>query len=54
MMLGIVAGGLMYAMAGGDEEKSGKAKKILVNSIIGAIIIYGAFALVSTIISGVF
>lgn len=53
MVLGIVAGGLMYAMAGGDEEKSGKAKKILINSIIGTIIIYGAYALVATIIKGV-
>lgn len=53
MILGIVGGGLMYALSGGDEEKSGKAKKIIVNSIIGAIIIYGAFAIVSTVISGV-
>jgi len=53
MILGIVAGGLMYATSGGDEERSGKAKKILINSIIGAVVIYGAFALVSTIINGV-
>jgi len=52
MVLGIVAGGLMYAMAGGDEERSGKAKKILINSIIGAIVIYGAYALVATMIGG--
>ncbi len=52
MVLGMVGGGLMYAMAGGDEEKAGKAKKILMNSVIGALIIYGAFAVVTTIISG--
>jgi len=52
MVLGMVGGGLMYAMAGGDEEKAGKAKKILMNSIIGALIIYGAFAIVTTVISG--
>lgn len=52
MVLGIVGGGLMYAMSGGDEEMSGKAKKVLVNSIIGTIIIYGAYAVVATMISG--
>lgn len=52
MILGMVGGGLMYAMAGGDEEKSGKAKKILMNSVLGALLIYGAFAIVTTIISG--
>jgi cytochrome bd-type quinol oxidase subunit 2 len=54
MMLGIVAGGFLYLTAGGDEERTGLAKKIVMNSIIGVIIIYGAFALVSTIIAGQF
>ena len=54
MMLGIVAGGVLYITAGGDEERTGLAKKILINSVIGVAIIYGAFALVSTLISGVF
>ncbi|MFA6023609.1 MAG: pilin [Candidatus Gracilibacteria bacterium] len=54
MMLGIVAGGLLYITAGGDEERSGLAKKIIMNSVIGVIVIYGAFALVSTIIAGKF
>jgi len=54
MMLGIVIGGVLYVTAGGDEERTGLAKKIIMNSIIGIIIIYGAFALVSTIIAGSF
>ncbi len=54
MMLGIVIGGFLYLTAGGDEERTGLAKKIIFNSIIGVIIIYGAFALVSTIIAGSF
>ncbi|MEK9160155.1 MAG: hypothetical protein AAB383_05510 [Patescibacteria group bacterium] len=54
MMLGIVAGGILYVTAGGDEERTGLAKKIVFNSIIGVIIIYGAFALVSTVITGSF
>lgn len=54
MMLGLVIGGVLYVTAGGDEERSGLAKKIMLNSVIGVVIIYGAFALVSTVISGVF
>jgi len=54
MMLGIVIGGILYITAGGDEERMGMAKKILINSVIGIVIIYGAFALVSTVISGIF
>lgn len=53
MVLGIVAGGLMYAFSAGDEEKATKAKKIMINSMIGVLIIYGAFAMVSTMITGV-
>lgn len=54
MMLGLIAGGILYVTAGGDEEKTGLAKKIIVNSIIGVVIIYGAFAIVSTLVSGRF
>ncbi|MFA4814804.1 MAG: hypothetical protein WC924_02445 [Candidatus Gracilibacteria bacterium] len=54
MLLGIVAGGVLYLTAGGNDERAGLAKKIMINSIIGVIIIYGAFALVSTIIAGTF
>jgi len=54
MMLGIVAGGLMYVASFGNEERQELARKIIQNSMIGVIIIYGAFALVSTAIAGVF
>lgn len=54
MMLGIVAGGLLYVASFGNEERTALAKKIILNSVVGVVIIYGAFALVSTIISGVF
>jgi len=54
MMLGLIAGAFLYVTAAGDEEKTGLAKKILLNSIIGVVVIYGAFALVSTIVSGRF
>lgn len=50
-LLSLVAGGLMYILAGGEEEKIGKAKKIIMWSAIGIIIIYGAFAIVSTFVA---
>lgn len=54
MMFGIVAGGLLYVASFGNEERTALAKKIILNSVIGVVIIYGAFALVSTVISGAF
>jgi hypothetical protein len=51
-MLTLVAGGLMYAASGGNEETQGKARKMIGVSLLGIIMIYGAFALVSTVISG--
>lgn len=50
-LLSLLAGGLMYALAAGDDEKIGKAKKMIMWSIIGIIIIYGAFAIVSTFVA---
>ena len=54
MMLGIVVGGFLYVSSAGNEERTALAKKIIMNSVIGVIIIYGAFAAVSTVIAGVF
>ncbi|MBU0981173.1 pilin [Patescibacteria group bacterium] len=54
MMLGLVIGAVMFVTAHGNEEQTEKAKKIIINSVIGIVIIYGAFALVSTVINGVF
>lgn len=54
MMLGIIIGGVLYVVAGGDEGRTDLAKKIIKNSVIGIVIIYGAFALVSTVITGAF
>lgn len=54
MVLGLIIGAVMYVTAGGDDEKTDRAKKIIINSVIGVAIIYGAFALVSTVITGVF
>ncbi len=54
MLLGIIIGALLYVTAGGEQGRVDLAKKIILNSIIGVVIIYSAFALVSTVIAGVF
>lgn len=50
-LLSLVVGGLMYTLSAGEEEKIGKAKKIITWSAIGLILIYGAFAIVSTFVA---
>ena len=45
-------GGVMYLTAGDDEEKTTKARRMMIAAVIGIIIIYGAFAIVSTFITG--
>jgi len=50
LMLVIAAG--MYLGAGGEEETMNKAKRIIVATIIGIVIVYGAFAIVSTVVAG--
>lgn len=53
-ILSLIVGGIMYMMNNGDESKMQEAKRIITFSLIGIIVIYGAFGLVSTIISGQF
>ena len=50
-VLMLIAGAIMYATAGGEEEKMNEAKRLIIATIAGIIIIYGAFAVVSTIIA---
>ena len=52
MILTLVAGGLMYAASGGNEETQGKARKMIGVSLLGIVLIYGSFAIVSTAITG--
>ena len=51
-ILMLVVAAIMYLGAGGKEENMEKAKRILVAVVIGILIVYGAFALVNTIILG--
>ncbi|MFH1284127.1 MAG: pilin [Candidatus Peregrinibacteria bacterium] len=50
-VLVLLGGAIMYATAGGEEEKMNKAKRLIFATILGIVIIYGAFALVSTVLS---
>lgn len=43
----IVIAGVMWATAGGDEEKQGKARKMLISGIVGLIIALAALAIVT-------
>lgn len=52
MVIMLVAGGIMYITSGGEDGQMDKAKKLIFNAIIGIVVIYGAFAIVSTFISG--
>jgi len=46
----ILIGGFMWMTAGGNDEKVGKAKKILIQGLIGMVIILLAFAIATFVI----
>jgi len=54
LVLLLIVGGVMYLVAGGEEESMNRAKRLIVAAIIGVIVVYGAFAVVSTVVSGSF
>lgn len=51
-ILMLIVGAIMYATAGGEDEKMQKAKRLLLATAFGIILIYGSFALVSTVVTG--
>lgn len=53
-VLALLAGGVMYITAGGQEDKMERAKRLIMAALLGIIIIYGAFAIVSTFVIGNF
>jgi hypothetical protein len=54
LLLLLLIGGVMYMTAGGEEEKMNKAKRLIVAALIGVIVVFGAFAIISTVVSGYF
>jgi len=53
-VLSLIAAGVMYAVSAGNEELQTKARKMIIVSLIGIIVIYGAFGIVTTFIIGQF
>jgi heme/copper-type cytochrome/quinol oxidase subunit 2 len=51
-ILMLIVAAIMYLAAGGKDENMQKAKRIIVATVIGIVIIYGAFALVNTVVLG--
>ncbi len=47
----IMYGGGMYLLSAGNEERSESAKKVLVNSVIGLVVIVMAFAIVKIVVN---
>ncbi len=47
----IIYGGFLYMTNGGEDKKIDTAKKVIINSVIGLVIIVSAFAITSFIIS---
>ena len=41
----IIYAGFLWMTAGGNDDQVGKAKKLIINSIIGIVIIVGAYAI---------
>lgn len=50
----LLYGAFLYVTSAANEEQQTKAKRLVFAVIVGIIIIYGAFAIVSTVISGNF
>ncbi len=48
-LIGLVVGGMMYMSAYGDEDRVARGKKILLYSIIGTIIAFGAMIMVNQV-----
>lgn len=51
-ILVFLAGGIMYLTAGDEEDKITTARRMMIAAAIAIVVIYGAFALVSTFING--
>lgn len=49
----VVFAGYQYMMAGGDDEKTKKAKKLIANAVIGIIIVVAAYAISSYVIGAI-
>ena len=49
----IIIAGIMWATAGGDEDRQGKARKMLISGVIGLVIALAAWGML-TVVAGLF
>ncbi len=47
----ILYAGFLWMTAGGEEEKTGKAKKLITNGVVGLVIVLSAYAITGFVIS---
>lgn len=47
----VIYSGFLWMTAGGDEKKVGKAKQIMISSVIGLVILLSAYAISSFVLS---
>jgi len=47
----ILAGGFKWMTAGGNEDKVGEARKMIIQGVIGLVVIFAAWAIASFVIS---
>ena len=52
IMLGFVYGGFIYVFSRGSEDQTEKAKRIMISAGVGLVMVYSAFAIVSTVLAG--
>lgn len=52
-LLLIIYAGFLWMTAGGNTDKVGKAKKLLINGVIGLILILAAFAISSFVLNAI-
>jgi len=53
LLILIIYGGFLWMTAGGNEEKVGKARKILKNAVIGILIVFMAYGIAEFVVSRV-
>ena len=50
-LLAFVWGGVMFLISGGSTERIAQAKKILINAVIGIIIVFASYTIISFILA---
>jgi len=50
LLIIVIYGGFLWMTAGGDEEKVGKARKLIINGAIGLAIILSSYAILNFLI----